>query len=435
MDKYLLTASVRWDGASRLADGHKWDYFPSVAAAWHLGDESFMDPVRPYANDVKLRVSYGVTGNSTINIYGTQGQAEYAEEKFAFGDISAPTIGFGTMITNKNLGWEKSASIDVGLDISFFNSRVNLTADYYNTKTTDILMKRKISSTAGGFNASVFETYQNIASTRNQGVELMLNTVNIQKSDWRWTTTFTFSRNKEEILSLFDDLNEIIGSSLFVGYPVKSFYNWEKLGIWQSSEAQEAAQYTEGSGSTTFKPGDFKIKDQNGDYKITDEDKVIIGSEVPKWFAGLNNTVSYKSFDLSIYLFARWGQMINAEFLGRYEPEGVNNGPAYFEYWTPGNETNDFPAPGKAKSSYTYFSTLNYVDGSYFKIKTLSIGYTLPRKYAQALRLERLRIYATANNLFTVAKSHLIKYYDPERGGSEKTPLSKQFVVGINLEF
>ncbi|MDR0712280.1 MAG: TonB-dependent receptor [Prevotellaceae bacterium] len=439
MDKYLLMASIRWDGTSRLPN-NQWDYFPAVSAAWRIGEEKFMQKL-PQVSDLKLRASYGVSGNSGIDEYGTQSLVEIIENKFAWGDVAAPTYGFGALIGTDDLGWEKTATIDVGLDVGLLKNRISMTLDYYYSSTTDILMQRTIPTTSGGQGTSPFKTYQNIAATRNQGVELAVNTVNVESTEFRWTSTLTFSKNKEEIVSLYDGLDQIVANNLFVGYPVKSFYDYTKLGIWQLNEKAEAAQYFQGnSTSTPFKPGDIKLKNlkdsgDNGVNTITDEDKSVIGSAVPDWFAGLSNTFTYKGFDLHVYLFARWGQMISAEFLGRYDPMGVTNGPAYFDYWTPNNPTNDFPAPGQERTAYFGISTLNYVDGSYFKVKTLTLGYTLPVRLARKVKLEKLRVYATANNLFTKAASHLIQYYDPERGGSEKTPLSKQFVVGLNFEF
>lgn len=438
MDRYLLMASIRWDGTSRLPN-NRWDYFPAVSAAWRIGEESFMQKL-PQVSNLKLRASYGVAGNSGIDEYGTQSLVEIIENKFAWGDVAAPTYGFGALIGTNDLGWEKTATTDVGVDLGLLKNRIGMTLDYYYSSTTDILMQRTIPTTSGGQGTSPFKTYQNIAATRNQGVELAVNTVNVEAAGFRWTSTITFSKNREEIVSLYDGLEQLVANNLFVGYPVKSFYDYTKLGIWQLSEAAEAAQYFQGNTTTAFKPGDIKLKNlkdtgENGANTITDEDKSVIGSAVPDWFAGFNNTFTCKGFDLSIYLFARWGQMINAEFLGRYDPMGVNNGPAYFSYWTPDNPTNDFPVPGQERTAYFGVSSLSYVDGSYFKVKTLTLGYTLPAQLARNIKLEKLRVYATANNLFSKAASHLIQHYDPERGGSEKTPLSKQFVVGLNFEF
>ncbi len=427
MDKYLFMASVRWDGASRIPN--HWDYFPAASAAWRISDENFMQNVSQ-VNDLKLRVSYGVTGNSGIDVYGSQSLAGNIVDKFAFGDVGASTYGFGSTIGNNGLRWEKTASVDLGLDVSLFKNRVNLTLDFYNSNTYDVLLKRTAATISGGSGSTVFDTYQNIAKTNNKGVEVTLNTVNVEKAGFRWTSMLTFSKNIEEITELYDGLSQIINSTgnLVVGSPIKSFYGYNKIGIWQESEATLAATYNQ-------KPGDIRVEDKNGDGKIDANDQFVIGSQVPSWIGGFNTTFTYKGFDLTASFVMRWGQMIQAEFLGRYDPEGVNNGPGYLEYWTPETPTNDYPAPGYASTAYLYFNTLQYVDGSYFKFRTLTLGYTLPAKYARQVKLEKLRVYVTGNNLFTKAKSHLIQYYDPERGGSEKTPLSKQFIVGLSLEF
>jgi TonB-linked SusC/RagA family outer membrane protein len=441
MDKYLFMASIRWDASSRLPN--HWDYFPAASAAWRISDESFMQGLRQQLSDLKLRVSYGTTGNSGIDEYGTQSLAELVVDKFAFGDESAKTYGFSPTIGNKELGWEKTAALNVGLDISLFKSRVNITFDAYNSDTYDLLMSRTIATIAGGSGTTPFNTYQNIAKVNNKGLELTLNTVNVDWEGLRWTSTLTFAKNNEEITELYDGLQKIINSTnkLVVGYPIKSFYDYQKVGIWQQSEADMASKYGQ-------LPGDIKVADlialdENGDgtiddserYHITTDDQSVIGSQTPSWIGGFNTTISYKGFDLTASFIMRWGQMVSAEFLGRYDPEGINNGPSYLTYWTPDNPTNDYPAPGYASTSYLYFGTLNYVDGSYFKFRTLTLGYSLPARLASKIKLEKLRVYVTANNLLTVAKSHLIQYYDPERGGSEKSPLSKQFIVGLNFEF
>jgi len=428
MDKYIFMASIRWDASSRLPN--HWDYFPAASAAWRISDENFMQQVSQ-VNDLKLRLSYGVTGNSGIDEYGTQSLAGSVASNMAFGDERAELYGFGTTIGNKELGWEKTHAVDLGVDVAMFNNRVNLTVDLYNSNTSDVLLKRTIATISGGAERTKpFDVYQNIAKTNNKGIELTLNTVNVERGGFRWTSTLTFSRNSEKITELFDGLDKIINATnkLVVGYPIKSYYGYKKIGIWQQDEAALAATFNK-------KPGEIKVEDYNEDGKIDANDQHVVGSQVPKWFGGFNTTLTYKGVDLTAAFIMRWGQTIMAEFLGRYDPEGVNNGPAYLQYWTPTNPTNDYPAPGYSATAEEYFSTLNYVDGSYFKFRTLTLGYTLPRKYAQRISLEKLRVYATGNNLFTAAKSHLIQHYDPERGGSEKQPLSKQLIVGINLEF
>jgi TonB-linked SusC/RagA family outer membrane protein len=418
--RYLLTFSERIDGASRLAPGHKYAGFPSVAAGWRITDA------------IKLRASYGVAGNSGIAEYGTQTGIS-AASNISFGNVPAPGYMFNDLVGNPDLGWELSATTNAGLDLDFFNGRLSATVDVYNTKTTDLLQTRTLPQSTG-----VARVYQNIGATNNKGIEIGISTVNIDKNNFKWTSGITFSANRERITSLIDGKNVINGEtgSLLLDHPIRSFYTYKKEGIWQTSEAATAANYS--FGGTPFKPGDIKLQDKNGDKKITaDGDRMYLGAAVPRWVAGFQNSFSYKGIDLGIFLFARWGQMLNAEFLGRYNPSGENSGPAMINYWTPENPTNDFPRPSKGGDILKYpgYQALNFVDGSYFKIKNISLGYTLPEKLSGLLKIQRLRIYATGSNIFTKARSHLVKYYDPERGGAESTPLNKQFVFGVNVDF
>ncbi len=220
---------------------------------------------------------------------------------------------------------------------------------------------------------------------------------------------------------------------MFIGQPIKSFYTFKKEGIWQQGEEEEMAVYT----NVKYKPGDIKVANLNADTLIDAEDRTVIGSAVPKWMGGFENTFTYRNMSLSIYLFARYGQMINAEFLGRYNPSGGGNGPDYFDYWMPDNPTNEFPRPlrGAELSNYFGYQTLTYVDGSYIKLKNIKLSYTIPSKISNKILMQKLQLFATASNVLTFTKNDLLKYYDPERGGSESAPLSRQIVFGINVDF
>ena len=292
------------------------------------------------------------------------------------------------------------------------------------------------------FFATPFKMYQNIGATMNRGIEISVNTVNVDNKNFKWNSTLTFAANHEEITDLIDG-KDIIGSdshittSLLIGRPLKSFYHFINEGIWQENEAEEAAKYFKDSKKTQpFKPGDIKLRDLNGDYIIDDKDETYLGSQSPKWTGGFNNNFSYKNFDLNVYIIARWGQMIDYELTGSYDPQGKGNFPAYLNYWTPENPSNDFPRPAQTNFyNYLGYQTLNYIDGSYWKIKTVSLGYTFPKSLTSKLGVSKLRAYVTANNLFSFAKNHLIQDYDAERGGSAKAPLQRQFIFGLNLDF
>ena len=437
--RYLLTVSNRWDGASRLSADNKWAMFPSFAAAWRVSDEAWFKS--PQINEFKLRLSYGQTGNSGISPYGTASGLT-ALSNAAFQDQGFTYYTYNTLIGNPDVGWERSASWDLGADLRLFSNRVNLVLDLYNTKTTDILLPRTLPTSMGSGNNTPFQIYQNIGSTRNRGVEVVLNTKNIQKEGFTWNTDFTFGANKEEILDLVDG-RDIIGAitpeteSLLIGHPLQSFYTFKRLGIWQLDEAAEAATYFKDPAKTQpFEPGDIKLADLNGDHIIDNQhDVTYLGTTSPRWTLGFNNSFTYKNFDLNIYAIARWGQLMAYDFMTNYDPQGKGNNPAYFDYWTEENPSNDFPRPSMT-NFYNYIGYQSYgqVDGSYIKLKTVSLGYRLPQDFVQRAHLKGLRLYLSANNVFSWAKSDFVKHYDAERGGSAKSPLLRQFVFGINLD-
>ncbi|WP_207422510.1 TonB-dependent receptor [Desertivirga brevis] len=431
--KYLLTLSGRFDGASRLSAGNRWDFFPSAAIGWNVSDEEFFEKIRPVVSNLKFRASYGVSGNYNLDVYGTQSNLT-AYNQLGFGEVPAPAYMFEGTVANPNVGWEKSASTNIGLDLGLLKGRITGTFDFYNTITSDILLPRDLPWSSGAT-----RVFQNIGRTSNRGIEIGLNSTNISKKNFRWTSTINFYRNKEKITELLTGTDiyatqKTEENSWLLGRPISSFYTYKKLGIWQTDEAEEAAQYR--TGTTTFKPGDIKVADLNGDKIIDSKDQTFVGSTVPKWVGGFQNNFNYKGFDLNLYFVARVGQTIDAEFLGRYNPSGTGNSPASINYWTPENRSNDFPAAfwGRTLNSYAGYQTLTYVDGSYVKLRNLTLGYTLPRSITEKIKAGRVRVYATGSNLFTINRSNLLKNYDPEGGGSESNPLSRQFVLGVNFD-
>ncbi len=421
--KYLLTLTNRADGASRLSAGNKWAFFPSAAVAWQVGDEEFMKDQNIFS-DLKVRLSYGVSGNSGISPYGTQ--STLARVPMAFGETSFQGFTFSPLLGNTDAGWELSKTKNLGIDMGFFKSRLTANLDIYDTRTSDLLLPRGLPPTTG-----VKTVYQNIGKTRNNGVELGINSVNIKTKDFSWNSTLTFTHNRERIVSLVTEGIDDIGNGWFLGKPISVFYDYEKLGIWQTAEQDQAALFGQ-------KPGDIKVKDQNGDGKIdaVNDRVVLAGENRPNWYGGLNNKVTFKGFDLSVYLFARWGQTINPSFLGRYDRQSnLSNSSAAIDYWTPENPTNAYPRPNAniSGASTLYWSTIGYVDGSYLRVRNLSLGYTFPN--LKKSYFNNLRFYVTGSNLMTWTKSSKLKEYDPERGGGESSPMLKNVVVGLNLGF
>ncbi|WP_205510099.1 SusC/RagA family TonB-linked outer membrane protein [Longitalea arenae] len=433
--KYLLTATMRADGVSRLSPGNKWDYFPSVGLGWNVHQEEFMKGAF-WLNNLKIRATYGVAGNASVTPYATQSVLQ--TQNAVIGTSVVPTGIFRATRGNPNLTWEKSATTNIGLDFALLKSRIYGTVEVYKTKTDDILFKRPFPLSSG------FEDiWENIGTSENEGVELALTTVNVNRGDFRWTTTLTFTSAREKITSLITDKDIIKAetNSLFVGRPIRSWYGYKKIGIWQTDENKEG--YKTGSGHV-YQPGDIKVLDRNGD-KIIDpiNDQAWNGADVPKWYGGLQNTFTYKGFELSAYIVARYGQIINADFLAaRYNVDGSGNGIADFDYWTPRNPTNDFPQPrlGQTFASgnstgYTGYLSMNIVDGSYFKLKTLTLAYNLPSQVSRKVYSEKIRLYVTGHNMFIKTKNHLLKNYDPEAGGTENAPITRQFVFGANIDF
>ncbi|MDP4207247.1 MAG: TonB-dependent receptor [Bacteroidota bacterium] len=438
--KYLVTLSNRLDGSSVLTK--KWSSFPSAAFAWRVADENFMKNIN-VINELKLRLSYGVAGNANINPYSTQSGIAPASN-MSFGENAAPAYSYISSLANEDLGWERSTTTNIGLDLGIFKGRLSTTIDVYKTVTDNMLLAQALPVSTGGTSSkSTFTVYKNMGATENKGIEIAINSVNVETKNFRWTSAVTFSTNQEKITRLVGNTDLIAyngksaeENSLLIGRPVRSIYTYKKLGIWQTADSLTLKAINPKQ-TTKFKPGDIKLADMNGDTVINTNDRTYIGSKSPKWEMGFENKVAYKGFDLSVYCFVRWGQMISDDLLGRYNPSGSGNGPAFINYWTPSNPTNDFPRPlqGATFSSYTGYYSLYFVDGSYFKVKNVSLGYTLPARLTKKFFMEKLRVYVTASNLLTITNSHLVKNYDPENSGSEKFPMSKQFIFGVNVDF
>jgi TonB-linked SusC/RagA family outer membrane protein len=421
--KYLLTATGRTDGSSKLAEGNKWAFFPSAAVAWRVSDEKFLKNNK-VISDLKIKFSYGVAGSDNISPYSTQ--SSLSRIAFAYDDNGAPAYTYSPRIGNVELTWEKTKTSDLGLEMGFFKNRITATLDYYDSKTYDLLLNRSLPPTDG-----VTSVIQNVARTANKGIELFISSKNISSGDFQWTTNLSFSRNKEKIVQLAGGAQADVLNAWFVGSPIQSFYDYEKIGIWQTADAAEAARYGQ-------KPGDIRVSDLNNDGKIdATNDREIIGTNRPKWSGGLENTFTYKAWDLNVYVFARIGQTIYADFLRRYDPQGINNSSTIIDYWTPENPTNAYPRPNKNVSlaSTLYSSSLGYVNGSFVRLRNITLGYTVPKTVLEKGFIKSLRVYATARNPFTYTKSSLLKEYDPERGGSEGAPMTKLYTFGLNASF
>jgi TonB-linked SusC/RagA family outer membrane protein len=415
-DRYLFQASLRADGSSVLSKGNKWGYFPSVAGAWRIIDEPFI-PKGGKLNELKLRLSWGKAGNSAISPYSTLGSLSKSVYAFA----SSAAFGYWPSdLVNPNLTWETTATWNLGVDFGFFNNRISGAIELYDSKTDNLLLPSLLPTSTGY--ASVM---QNVGKTANKGIEIAINTVNVQQENWNWTSDWSFMLNREKIVALNDGVTRNIANAWIVGEPTKIYYDYKKTGIWQLGE-EEAAQAFGG-----YRPGDIKIQDSNNN-GVSDPDDRTVFSQVPRYSFGVNNSVSYKNVDLTVFVFGRIGQYINYEYGATYKPSALENG-ANANYWTPENPSNDYPRPnsGYSTSSYLFQSTLRYVDGSFVKIRDITLGYTLPKKWLDRLAVQRIRFYSTLQNYFVFTK---VKDYDPERGGDLSFPLPRTIVFGVNID-
>lgn len=434
--KYLFSFTNRWDGVSHLAEGHKWDYFPSAAAAWRISDEKFMQGIQAWVNNLKLRVSYGIAGNSGgIDAYDSQTNAITYQRLTLDGDIVSHTQYDGTF-GNPLIGWEKSYNRNIGVDFGFFNGRIDMAFDWYNTDTKGLLFERKLPVTSGATAwGDGLRSWENIGETNNKGIEITLNSRNIRKNDFQWTSNISFTLNREKIVKLPEG-DIITGDEILTeGHPVKTFYSYKYLGIWSTEEEEEALQYGAEPGYVKIATVPIVTDSTNDDgiHLYGDGDRQILGSSNPSWIMGFNNNFIYKGFDMTVFTLIRWGQMINSDLLGWYRANPENQ-PSDTDYWTPENQGAYFPRPG-ISTSVRGIESLRYVDGSYVKIKNITLGYTLPVKLLKAVRIEKLRIYATAYNPLIFTKEDFLKDTDPENEGSDKFPLFKTYVFGLNVTF
>lgn len=459
MGKYLLSASVRRDGDSVLAKDQHWSTFPAFSLGWRISDENFMESTREYLNNLKLRVGYGEAGAASIDPYSTI--AVLNTGQMGFGDEITDTSYFSENISSADLTWERSKNWNIGLDLGLFNNRIDLAAEYYITNTDGVIWTQKIPFNNGGFNSTTnYTVTRNLAKTRNQGIELTLNTHNIETKDFSWTSTLTFSTFKEKVTSLGAGAAEYVNNgdfTLHVGDPVKSYRDYEFAGIWQLGQEADAAAFGARPGDIRVNiPGMHKVSDgvwektfDNEDgtkttqtydsanpYTMNGDDQVIIGHQTPDWQLGFQNTFTWKWFDLSVYMMWRHGQSFNYTAIGWYNGHG-GAFPSHFNYWTQENPSNQLPALDSSREwqKAPGASSIYWVDGSFFKIKNITLGYTLPRNACKAAGLSNLRLYGTITNPVICASSKLLKGYDPEQAGNLNYPLTRQLVFGLNVTF
>lgn len=463
--RYLLTATVRRDGASVLSPGNQYFTYPAVAVAWNITNEKFMQTNRIFSN-LKLRAGWGKTSNQGVSPYTTLGALSTSTYNFGQGAAGQQAAYLVTTLANNSLHWESTAQWNVGLDFALFKNRITGAIEVYDQKTSDILLGLSLPPSNGASSTTV-----NAGKTAGHGIEITLGSVNIQnRNGITWTTDVNFSINRETIVQLQDPLlKQDLANGWFVGQPLTVIYDVRKIGIWQTGDPGLATQT-----SPVQKPGQIRIEDINSpandgkpDGKITADDRQIIGNFQPAWTGGMTNRVTYKGFDFSVVVFARMGMKVLVPYLSA---DGGANGFPFFmqsrvnqlkvDYWTASNPTNAFPQPDASTDRFMYASTLAYQDGSFIKVRSINLGYTVPSKFLTKAGISSLRIYVTAQNPF-ILYSPFVKAGlgpDPEGNGyggsvtsalvggttptgsrqisvNANNPSTRQFNVGVNLKF
>jgi len=420
--RYLLQASLRADGSSVLAEGKKWGYFPSVSAGWRLSEEKFMKNTKSWLDNLKIRVSWGLSGNAAIEPYQTLATLSAI--------VPNSTEKAPMTMANPELTWEKTSAFDIGLDFSLLNGRINGTFDFYKSKTYDLLYYKTAPP------STVFtSTLSNVGKTRGQGFEASITGVPIQNQNFTWDITATATMSRDYVDELADGVTQFVDgiNILRVDEPVSAFYNYEVDGCWNIGEFDQymaAHPNFEKPTSDYGNPGTSKVIDQNGDNVIDDSDKIIY-NQAPKAILGLSTSLSYKDISLSISTMARLGGYMNYQGYNLYLYDNANWGD--LEYWTPENTSAIIPSPGAGGSASTnYKNAIMMQKADYFKIKDITLAYQLPKNAMKKILVSNARVYCSLKNFFTF--SHF-NNYDPERGGAVNFPLMKQVVVGLNVTF
>ena len=419
-DKYLLTVTLRADGSSRFAKGHKWGYFPSGGLAWRINQEDFLKDVN-FLDNLKLRTSYGIVGNQEISSYQSMAQVDATSSRYT-DYVFGGTLANGSrtsILAQPDLTWEKSRQFDLGLDFAFFKNRLSGSIDGYYKYTYDLLYNVPLPLESGYRTALV-----NVGATKNRGIELTLNSVNIDTKDFTWQTSLNYSFNKNEIDKLYNDLERV--GNYFVGQSINVIYTKRFGGIWQSDEAEIAKIYN-------AEPGDYKIIDRNRNNIIDDDDRDFVGQTTPQFFGSFSNTFKSHGFDLTIFLTYAGGHKIYNPFayLDSYSPSANMSPDYYHNYWTPERPSNKYPRLGSTNSQL-YETDGMYQKGDYIRLKNLELGYTLPRNIANKVYASNIRVYASVQNLVTFTK---YTGFDVETSNANPYPACRVFMGGLTVNF
>lgn len=436
-DRYLLTATIRRDGSSRFGKKHRWGTFPSVSVAWRASQEKWF-PKNDYINDLKVRAGYGVTG-SQASVGNYSYLASYNTSVYPFGISSGnQTALVSSTLANPYIHWEEVAQTNIGFDASLFNSRVMFSFDAYLKETRDMLVKASIPITSGF--EDITTTYTNAGKVRNQGIEMSLHTINLT-GELGWETNLTATYNKNKIKDLNSDvpyyINQINNSyvtMLAKDYPINVFYGYVTDGIFQNQSEVNTHAVQPGA-----EPGDIRFRDLNNDGVINDSDRTVIGNPNPSWLFSMNNSLSYKGFELSVFLQGIAGNKI-------YNANNIDNtgmAAAYnqttdvLKRWQGEGTSNSMPrAVFGDPNQNTRVSDRFVENGSYLRLKNITLSYTFPKQWLQKAQIENARLSLSCENVATITG---YSGFDPEVGingiDQNRYPISRTFSLGLNFNF
>ncbi len=417
--RYLLTLTGRTDGASVFGRNNKYAFFPVAAVAWQVGEESFLKGKVNWLDMLKLRVSYGANGNQAIPAYRTLDRL-YSNVKYIWGDDgTAVNTAYlaSDGVGNPNLRWETTYSTNIGLDFQLFKNRINGSVDAYSSKTKDLLMQRTVPIMNG-----YSRIWDNIGSTQNRGIELTLNTANIDHKDFKWSSTAVFSMNRDKIVELRGDGKDDIGNNWYIGKPLRVFFDYNMIGIWQTGE-----DYTMQPGAAA---GAAKLEDLDGNGTIDANDRKIIGSKNPRYTASFANRLSYKNFYASALVtgvFGVWRDDHMAN-MGAWT-FGITNYVHGANYWTPENPNATIVSPGYLNTQgHGYYKKVNYV-----QVRNITFGYRVPQSIAKKIGLSGIDVNASVNNLHTFSNIRQVLNYDNTWMASY--PTARSYMFGLNVNF
>lgn len=427
--KYMLTLTGRSDGYSAFGKNNKYALFPSIAAAWNIASEGFMENAQSWMDQLKLRVSYGANGNQAINSYQTLDRLHLTN--YIWGDGATGVNGAylpNNGIGNPNLKWETTQSFNVGIDYSFFNSRINGSIEMYVSNTKDLLMKRTVPIMNG-----YKDMMDNIGKTRNKGIEVTLNTVNIRQKDFEWSTNVIFQLNRDKIVDLRGDGKDDIANKWFIGKPLRVYYDYDVDGIWQEGDQFTYIDKADGKEKEIqkgAKAGASKVVDVNGDGHIDSKDKTIIGSKNPSFQMSMGNTFTYKNFYMSF--------LLNGTFKVTRELNEANVGSWSYatysylhnpDYWTPERTNAKYASP-----AYTTFDGHSYYkDFTYVQIKNITLGYNFDQNFVKKLGISNLGVNLSVENPYTFCDIRSVLNYDTSWFAAY--PTARSYVLGLNLTF